>query len=242
MGTLIGAIRTIVWAAAFFGGSLAAVLFGLTLGSLSSRALNMAVKGWARWNRGCARWILGQHVVVEGAMPSGAAFVVFKHESMFETIDLLLLLHHPVVFAKRELFAIPLWGRLALRYGLIPIERSAGARALRTMRQAAEATIAAGRSIALFPEGTRVPHGTAPSIRSGFAGVYKLLGMAVVPVAVDSGRLRARTRGWRWVRVPGQITYRVGATIEPGLPRDEAEARAYHAINALNLTSPRSAG
>lgn len=210
------------------------VLVGLPAGIVSSRALMFAVRVWALLNRGCARWILGQSVRVEGEMPRGAAFLVFKHEAMFETVDLLLLLDRPVVFAKQELFSIPFWGPIAQRYGLIPIERSAGASALRTMRRAAQASIAAGRPIALFPEGTRVSHGSSPSIRSGFAGVYKLLGLAVVPIAVDSGRLRAKGSHQSWIRLPGVITYRVGATIPPGLPREEAELLAHTAINALN--------
>lgn len=165
---------------------------------------------------------------------------MFKHEAMFETIDLLLFLDRPVVFAKAELFSIPFWGKIALRYGLIPIDRNAGASALRIMRRAAQNTIAGGRPIALFPEGTRVPHGQMPSIRSGFAGIYKLLGMAVVPVAVDSGRLRGRGAGLGWIRLPGTITYHVGATIPPGMPRDEAETLAHSAINALNLAPASS--
>jgi 1-acyl-sn-glycerol-3-phosphate acyltransferase len=230
----IAAVRTVIWTTVFFIGSALVVVIGLPCAYFSSRALALAVRAWALLNRESARWILGQRVVVEGEMPRGAAFLVSKHEAMFETIDVMLLLDRPVVFTKKELFAIPFWGALATRYGLIPIERTAGASALRTMRRAAAATIAAGRPIILFPEGTRVPHGQSPSIRSGFAGVYKLLGMAAVPVAVDSGRLRAR--GWwgGWIRLPGTIKYRVGEVIPPGLPRDEAEALAHKAINALN--------
>jgi len=48
-------------------------------------------------------------------------------------------------------------------------------------------------------------------------------------VAVDSGPLYHR----RWKK-PGVITVRVGERIEPGLPRQELEARVTEAINALN--------
>ena len=231
--TIIAAIRTILWAVAFFAGSAVVVIAAALVGYVSRPALLVTVQAWALWHRWCVRFVLGQSIVVEGALPSGANFLVFKHEAMFETVDVLLLFDCPVVFAKRELFDIPLWGRMALRYGLIPIERDAGATALRTMRRAAQAAIECGRPIALFPEGTRVRHGLAPSIHSGFAGVYKLLRMPAVPIAVDSGRLTSHG----WIRWPGTITYRVGEVIPPGLPRNVAEQWAYAAINTLNSCS-----
>src|SRR3546814_8454584 len=50
-----------------------------------------------------------------------------------------------------------------------------------------KAALAAGRPLVLFAEGTRVPHGKAPPLRAGFAGVYRMLGVPVIPVAVNSG-------------------------------------------------------
>ena len=86
-----------------------------------------------------------------------------------------------------------------------------------------------GRPLVIFPEGTRVPHGTAPQLQAGFAGIYKLLGLPVVAIAVDSGPLYHR-----WWKLPGVITYRVVEVVPPGLPRDELEQRVRAAINALN--------
>jgi 1-acyl-sn-glycerol-3-phosphate acyltransferase len=74
-----------------------------------------------------------------------------------------------------------------------------------------------------------VPHGTRPPLQAGFAGLYKMLGLPVIPVAVDSGPLYNR----RWKR-HGTIRYCFGAEIPPGLPREEIEARVHAAINALN--------
>jgi 1-acyl-sn-glycerol-3-phosphate acyltransferase len=74
-----------------------------------------------------------------------------------------------------------------------------------------------------------VPHGERPALQAGFAGLYKLLGLQVVPVAVNSGPLYHRL----WKR-PGTITLQFGEPIEPGLPREEVEARVHAAINVLN--------
>ncbi len=223
-------VRTIVWLPICLAGSVLLVLGALILSVLSRDAFYAIVRNWGRWNRWCARWLLGQRLEIRGTIPVGPGFLVFKHEAMFETIDLPLMFGRPVVFAKQELFDIPVWGRLAKLYGLIPIARDAGASALRTMRRAALDAIAAGRPVILFPEGTRVAHGQSPALRSGFAGVYKLLGQPVIPVAVRSGHLLRDG----WIRVPGTIVYQVGTVIPAGLPRDEAEARVHAAINALN--------
>ena len=154
---------------------------------------------------------------------------------MFETIDMLCLFDRPAIGAKRELLDIPLWGLIARRYGLIPIERSAGASALRTLRAAAKAATAQGRAICLFPEGTRVPHGQSPPLKSGFAGLYSLLGLPVVPIAVDSGRVSPRGR---FMKRAGTITYKVGDVVPTGLDRREAEAIVHAASNALNRPQP----
>ena len=198
---------------------------------ISHRATQWFVGMWARFHRFITRVVLGQRVVVEGAMPDSPVLYVFKHEGAFETVDQPLLFKWPAVFAKEELFSIPVWGQAAHLYGLIPVDRSGGGKAMRAMLNAAKAALAKGRPLVLFAEGTRVPHGLAPPLRSGFAGVYRLLGVPVIPVAVNSGLVYPPRR---WVKWPGTITYRVGETIPAGLPRAEAEDRVWRAINALN--------
>ena len=85
-----------------------------------------------------------------------------------------------------------------------------------------------GRPFLIFPEGSRIPHGEEGEIVSGFAGLYKLLDLPVVPVAVNSGPIYRDI-----VKHKGQITYRFGDVIPAGLPRAEIETRVKQAINAL---------
>lgn len=198
---------------------------------ISHRATIFFVRIWAIFHRLICRVLLGQKIIVEGEMPDAPVLYVFKHESAFETIEQPMLFRHPAVFAKEELFSIPVWGQAARFYGLIPVDRDGGGKAMRAMLGAAKAALAAGRPLCLFAEGTRVPHGEAPPLRPGFAGMYRLLGTDVIPVAVNSGVAYPPRR---WVKWPGTITYKVGERIPAGLPRDEAEARVRAAINALN--------
>jgi len=228
------ALRSLAFMLIFYPGSLLFVLAAMASNLVAPRSIPRVATAWSRFHRRCAYWLLGQKVRVEGRLENGPYLYIVKHESMFETIDLLCLLDRPAIAAKRELFDIPLWGGIARRYGLIPIERTAGASALRALRAAARAATAEGRAVCLFPEGTRVPHGESPPLRAGFAGLYALLGLPVVPVAVDSGRVSPRGK---FMKRAGTITYRVGEIVPPGLDRREAEALVHAAINALNRPS-----
>ncbi len=223
-------LRNLAYYLLFYSGSVFVVLTCLALLIAGSqRRFRTAVDSWSLWHRFCARYLLGITVKVEGHLPPGPVLVALKHESFFEAIDLPQLLDCPGVFAKAELMRIPGWGLVADRYGLVEVKRDQGSRALRHMLSAARRLSAEGRPLAIFPEGTRVPHGTRPELKSGFAGLYKMLGLPVVAVAVNSGPLYQR-----WCKRPGVITYRLSEPIPPGLPRDEAEARVVAAINALN--------
>ena len=230
MTRLLAIPRSIAFYIVFYLGSLFVVLACLATLPLGREPFRWMVDRWARWHRLCMRVLLGQKVRLEGEIPDGRVFVAIKHESFFEAIDLARLLKRPGVFAKAELMRIPLWGLVGDRYGLVEVQRDQGAKALRHMMAAAKRLSGEeGRPLVIFPEGTRVPHGTAPQLQAGFAGIYKLLGLPVVAIAVDSGPLYHR-----WWKLPGVITYRVVEVVPPGLPRDELEQRVRTAINALN--------
>lgn len=222
-------LRNLAFYFTFYLGSVVYVLGAVLAAPVSRTALGAVVAGWCRYHRGCARAFLGIRVRVEGAPIAGPALYAVRHESFFEAIDAPCLFEWPVPFAKRELFSIPGWGRAARAYGCVPVAREEGARALRAMVAAAKAYSAEGRPLVIFPEGTRVPHGRRGTLQSGFAGLYKLLGLPVVPVAVNSGPLYHRG-----LKRPGTITYRFAEPIAPGLPRAEVEAKVTEAINALN--------
>jgi 1-acyl-sn-glycerol-3-phosphate acyltransferase len=187
--------------------------------------------GWARFHHLLTDKLLGIRVRVEGSIPDGPHLIAVKHQAMFETIEMLRHCHFPVIVIKRELADIPLFGWMTRRYGVIPVERSAGAKALRTMVKRGKAVLAAGRPVIIYPEGTRVRPGETPPLQPGFAGLYRALSLPVVPVAMNSGTVWSRGL----VKQPGTVVFRIGETIPTGLKREDIEERVHAAINALEL-------
>ena len=223
-------VRSSLFALIFYVGSVIYVLVCFASMPFGRRAVRAIAEAWARFHGWCVRALLGIGTRIEGRVPSGPALVAAKHQSMFETLELITLLDTPAVVMKHELTQIPLWGRLTRRYGIIPIDRAGGAKALREMLRQAKTAIGEGRPIVIFPEGTRVPPGERPPLQSGFAGLYRALDLPVIPIALDSGRVWPRHG---FVKRSGTIILRFGETIPAGLPRKEIEARVHAAINAL---------
>jgi 1-acyl-sn-glycerol-3-phosphate acyltransferase len=227
-------VRSLVFTLVFYALTPLALALGIVSLLWGPRGVRAAGRWWCTWHYLCAVAFLGIRTRIQGPLPRGAVLVASKHQSMFETMEMIRLFDAPAIIMKQELSRIPIWGWLARHYGLIAIDRAGGAVALRSMVRDSKAAAAEGRPVVIFPEGTRVPPGAQPPLQPGFAGLYGTLKLPVVPLALDSG--------WVWprksfVRRPGIVTFRFGETIPAGLSRRDAEARVHAAINALE-TAP----
>ena len=227
--TAIAFLRSCLFTIVFYLGSVVTVTGALMAGLVSRSGLYLGPKIWAGWFLWCSRWLTGVKINIEGDIPAGPHLFAIKHESAYETFLTLWLFTRPAVVMKAELKTIPVWGAAATRHGSIFVDREGSAAMLRTMMKAAQAAVKDGRPVVIFPEGTRVAVGATPSLAAGFAGLYKILKLPVVPVALDSGS--AWPKGF--IKRPGVVTFRFVAPIPPGLPRDDIEARVHAAINQL---------
>ena len=227
--TMLAFLRSVLFTIVFYAGSAVLVPAALVAGLVSRGGLFLGPKLWAGWFVWCSRWITGVRLNVEGSVPPGPQLFAIKHESAYETFLTLWLFTRPAVVMKAQLRAIPVWGAASSRHGSIWVDREGSTKTLRAMMKAASAAVADGRPVIIFPEGTRVGVGATPPLASGFAGLYKILKLPVIPVALDSGS------GWpkAFVKHPGTITLRFGAAIPPGLGRGDVEARVHAAINVL---------
>ncbi|KKI19955.1 lysophospholipid acyltransferase family protein [Sphingomonas sp. Ag1] len=222
-------LRTILYQIVFYSGSVLIVLAVPLVAPFGQKATIHHAHRWARLNRWAARVFLGVTTRVEGEIPEGQFLFAAKHQSMYETTELQLILGGPAMVLKRELSRIPLWGWATKLYGSMSVDREASAKALRRLMAEGKELRAQGRSVIVYPEGTRVTPGESPPLRSGFAGLYKAVNLPVVPIALDSGRFMPKKGPKR----PGVVTIRVGTPIPAGLPRKEIEQRVWQAINAL---------
>ena len=122
-----------------------------------------------------------------------------------------------------------MWGWAAKRYGMIVVDREGSSAALRRLMRDAGEAAASGRSVVIFPEGTRVMPGEQPELKPGFVGLYRALKLPLVPVAIDSGTVWPRHGRKR----SGVIRFAFQPAIAPGLGRKEVEPLVHAAINVL---------
>jgi 1-acyl-sn-glycerol-3-phosphate acyltransferase len=230
-------LRSLVYALIFYPATVALVLVGIVASMFGRRATLAVVLSWVEFHHRLVAHALDIRVRVEGEIPTGPGLIAVKHQSMLETMEMVRLTHLPVIVIKKELADIPLFGWMTRRYGVIAVERTAGAKALRALVEEGQRAIATGRPVIIYPEGTRVRVGEHPVLRSGFAALYRALGLPVVPVAVNSGRLWGRG----FIHRSGTVTLKVGETIPAGLDRKSVEARVHAAINVLESAPQPSA-
>lgn len=124
-----------------------------------------------------------------------------NHSSNFDIP--VLLAHLPVQFrwlAKVELFKFPLFGYAMKRAGYISIDRRNRKSAFESLEQAASA-IRNGRSVMIFPEGTRSKDNQIHEFKKGGFVLAIKAGVPIVPIIIHG----------TW-----QIMAKTGITIRPG--------------------------
>lgn len=149
--------------------------------------------------------------------PAGPVILACKHQSSWETLAFHRLFPNAATVLKRELVFIPVVGWAMARAGNISVERGDGAKALRSLLRQGKAAVAEGRSILIFPEGTRTPVGSQKPYHAGTAALYRQLGVPVVPVALNSGLFWGRRK---FIKRPGLIDVEILPPIPPGLDRE----------------------
>ncbi|MDZ7629104.1 MAG: lysophospholipid acyltransferase family protein [Parvularculaceae bacterium] len=200
-------------------------------------AARAIIKVWSHLALAALAFFCGIRHRVVGAenLPKGAAIVAANHQSMWETIALFAILDRPTMVFKKELLSIPIYGWWAKASGVM-LDREAGAKAIRRLRDATAARLQRGDQIVIFPEGTRGPPGGLLPLLPGVAGVYLVAEAPVTPVVHNSGTF------WRHPgpkKMPGVITLHILPPIPAGLPRKEFMTRLEAALSGKEPPTPR---
>lgn len=193
-----------------------------TLFDHSGRSYAAHARFWGRLGIRLA----GVRVTVSGAerLPDGPIVVMSNHASNFDILALQGFFPRPLSWiAKKELFSIPIFGHSMRHGGYIPLDRGDGRQALKSMEAAAD-QIRGGKSVIIFPEGTRTRNGSLlPFKRGGFLLAARA-GVPVVPVTIN-GSFQINPGGA--LRLYGgnvTICIQPPLTIPEGMKRSSAEA------------------
>jgi 1-acyl-sn-glycerol-3-phosphate acyltransferase len=174
---------------------------------------------------------------VAGPRPPQSMPVVFcsNHESNVDPAVLFEALHPQLhILYKAELHKFPLMGTVFDVGGFVPVDRRDRKRAFESVEQGA-ASLRAGNSFLIFPEGTRSRTGDLlPFKKGGFIMAIQAQ-VPIVPVGISGGRAAMR-KGSAIVR-PVRVSVRLGPPIPTaGLTladRDELIEQVRAAVQGL---------
>jgi 1-acyl-sn-glycerol-3-phosphate acyltransferase len=224
-------IRSVVFNVLFYLNLLVHFIAAIPTLAMPRWGIIAVARFWARTNLWLLRTICGIRVEFRDVekIPPGPLLVSSKHQSLWETFALLLILPDPAYIMKRELMWIPFFGWYTWKAGMIPVDRSRGAQARAEMNACARREAQRNRQIIIFPEGTRRPPGAEPKYKYGVVHLYAEMGVPCLPIALNSGLFWPR-RSIR--RYPGTIRVEVLDPIPPGLGKDEFFERLQGEVEA----------
>ncbi len=228
-------LRSLVFMAwLYLSMAVVAIVFSPTL-LMPWRVSMAAIKVWARAVLFGLYWICGVQVQVRGQQyrPTGPALIAAKHQGMLDVIAPFTFLDAPCFVLKKELMYLPFFGWYAWKTKMIPVDRSAGASALKQMVARATQQLADGRQILIFPEGTRTQPGQPGDYKPGVAALYRDLARPCVPMATNSG-VHWPAHGVD--RTPGTVVFELLPAIPADLKRPEFMRQLQDRIETASAT------
>lgn len=169
------------------------IVYGLTviIVGLLRPASPMMDRLASGWGRVFCR-VAGVRLTVAGLeniQPDVSYVVVSNHLSNFDTMSHLAGLPLPIRFlAKAELFRIPVFGAALRAVGMVRVNREGGRAELESINRDAAREVRLGRSLMIYPEGTRPRDGRMKKFKKGAFVIAHELQAPVLPTAIVGSR------------------------------------------------------
>lgn len=170
---------------------------------------SLATIKWLEITCGISYEITGE----EHVQPPKPCVYVANHQSVWETYFLQCYLMPVSTVLKKQLLSIPFFGWGLRLYHPIAIDRDNPVGALKKIKSEGIDAINAGRSVLIFPEGTRTPPNQMGAYARSAADIAKAAGVPIVPIAHNSGCFWLNKR---ILKLPGTIKLTVGKPITIG--------------------------
>lgn len=202
----------------------------LRLTNASSAQVRAVSQLWANGVMLLFKYVLGLDYRERGRenIPAGQCIIASNHQSLWETLALCAIFPEASIVAKKELIDLPIVGWYLYRYPMILLDRSAGRQALRQMIEEAKRAVAEGRTVLIFPQGTRqAVDEPSKYIWAGVYALYSGLDLPVLPVAHNSGLFWGKKS---LIMDQGTISLSYMPLIPPGLGRGEFQEAVERSI------------
>lgn len=170
------------------------------------RAITPILRFWG----GTMIWAMGVKIEVHGREhldETRTQVLVANHSSTYDIPALYYLLPNSSFIGRDSLMKIPIFKNLLRAIGYIPINP-------RNLRQSMEAlgkgtnTLGKGRSIIIFPEGTRTLNGELGDFKRGFVRILRDTQVPMQPVSLE-GLYELKPKGCRFVHYQKKIVLTV---------------------------------
>ncbi len=208
--------RSLAFNVLFFLWTTIVVITGLPALFGDRRYVHNAARRWGKGTNFLLEHVVGITVEFRGRdyLRGGPHLIACKHQSLWETAMIETLVPDCTIILKRELMWIPLFGQLLLFSDMIGINRKSGKKVFTQIVEGARDRLGKGRSVWIFPEGTRRNPGDPPQYKYGVYALYHALNRPIIPVALNSGYFWGRRS---FIKKPGKIILEVLPPILPGL-------------------------